>query len=113
VSDWPDQVRELAAERSEDVCEVCGMRRATHLHHRILRRYGVHTVSCALHVDDRCHYRIHHNPALAGTNGWIVVPPVDVPPGFEVDTDIRYRGAWVRLDNTGWVNLPAAAPARR
>ena len=112
MSDWPKQVRSCAAERSELVCEVCGMQRATHLHHRILRRFGVHTVSNGLHVDARCHLRIH-NSRHATTNGWIVIPPLDVSADFEVDTLMLYRGAWVRLDNTGWVNLPAATPAQR
>ena len=85
MGDWTQRVRDAVAERSEDVCEVCGMQRATHLHHRILRRFGVHTVSNGLHVDARCHLRIH-NSRHATANGWIVIPPPDVPADFEVDT---------------------------
>jgi ribosomal protein L32 len=93
MSDWPKTVRDDVTERSERVCERCGMARATHLHHRLFRRYGDHTSENALHVCGMCHHYIHAEPARSKKHGWIVEPP-DTPKGAPV----RYRGALVYLD---------------
>lgn len=94
--DWPKQVRRAVQERSEGVCERCGMKKATDLHHRDRRGDGNHTIENAGHVCRACHNTIHANPETSRREGWIVVEP-DTPAGH----GIRYRGAWVYLDEHG------------
>lgn len=74
--DWSDRVRRLAKGRSHGYCEVGGSCRATHLHHRKLRRFGDHRIQNALHVCGWHHDFIHGKNGgsidRSKLSGWIV-----------------------------------------
>jgi hypothetical protein len=66
------EVRATVRERSGGACELgCGQR-ATHIHHRQLRRYGDHQAANLLHVDALCHRRIHDRVRYSLDVGWLV-----------------------------------------
>lgn len=48
------------------------MGRASHVHHKLSRRHGDHTLSNALHCCLYCHLWVHANPAISYVNGWMI-----------------------------------------
>lgn len=102
--DWSEDTRRRVSERSEDVCERCGTFRATHLHHRLPRGYGIHTIENSLHCCAGCHQDIHAYPERSEEYGWIIVPvrgaALDALPGTR---PVRYRGQDAHLSPDGWV----------
>ena len=114
--DWPPDTREKAAERSEGRCERCGLHRAQHLHHRLLRGYGNHEVSNALHVCLSCHEDIHSEPDWSYRHGWLIKCGCQhdalTRGGCVCDpskTIVVYRGEKVRLAPDGWILLQPVA----
>ena len=66
------EVRALVRQRSGGMCELgCG-ERATVVHHRQLRRFGLHTASNLLHLSATCHRRIHDRVRYSLDVGWLV-----------------------------------------
>ncbi len=74
------QARNIVAERCGGMCEVCGVARATNVHHRRGRGMGgtrraIHTPAWLLAVCGQgntsgCHRRIESNRPEAERNGW-------------------------------------------
>ena len=65
---WKEK-RNEAIERAEGRCQLCNAESALHVHHRTYERAGNErpmdlTVLCA-----GCHWRFHHQPKLATTEG--------------------------------------------
>ena len=75
VSGFSDAVKSEVAHRSQGNCEAnlpdCSGR-ASHVHHRQLRRWGDHSEANALHVCFRCHDRIHRMGDEAYNRGLLV-----------------------------------------
>lgn len=101
---------ELVRERSFGVCEICGRRRATEVHHRLYRSQGgVDLVENLLHVcglgnHTGCHGDAHSDPARY-TLGWALrsgtVPAVE---------PLLYRGRPATLTTDGGVAYPDEVP---
>lgn len=104
--DWSQDTRDKAADRSEGRCERCGLRRAVHLHHRLLRANGNHDISNALHVCVFCHNDIHESPLESYRRGWLLASDPQCKPAEAV---VLYRGEKVRLSTDGFVLLPPVA----
>lgn len=90
----------MVKERSGGVCEGCGQRPATQIHHRKFRaRGGGHQVSNLLHLCGSgnaagCHGLAHSAyPPL----GWTIPSGVAVP----AHEPVLYRGERVLLDDAG------------
>ena len=90
---------EKVAARSFGLCEGCGHRQATQMHHRQYRSRGgrdevvnlIHVCGNGNNNDDSCHGRAH-NDREAVADGWSVVSgvnPAHVP--------VLYRGRFVFL----------------
>lgn len=72
---FPEEVRVAARQRSGGICEVGSSAcngKATHLHHRKLRRFKDHTLVNALDSCRACHELIHSEPQMAYMMGWLV-----------------------------------------
>lgn len=82
------------------------MRRAVHLHHRLLREFGNHDISNALHVCVFCHEDIHASPALSYRHGWLIASDPQCDPAEQV---LVYRGEKVRLSSDGFVLFQSVA----
>ena len=65
-------VRTAVRRRSGEMCEICRKVKASHLHHRQLRRHGNHTVENLIHCCAKCHGEIHSNVEVALMLGWLV-----------------------------------------
>ena len=85
-----------AATRSFGLCEVCGARQATQMHHRLHRSHGGNERPCnLLHLCLWCHADAHqHSERYA--NGWAVRTGYD--PGL---MPVLYRGALMILTEDG------------
>jgi hypothetical protein len=94
--------KQTVTERSGGVCERCGVARAVHLHHRLLRRFGDHSVANALHLCVFCHDAVHSAAGLSYDCGWMIASGVDVDPA---SVPVVYRGESVRLDQGGMIVL--------
>lgn len=99
---FPPAVLNLVRERAGGWCERCGLKRGYEFHHRRPRGMGgsrlddTNVASNALLLDRDCHADIESERAEAINQGWLVTqnhPPIDIP--------VRYRGAWVYLDDLG------------
>jgi hypothetical protein len=67
------KARELLAERSGGVCEMCARARATDMHHRKNRSQGgTWTPTNLLHLCHEHHMHVTVNPAVAYEQGWSV-----------------------------------------
>lgn len=92
---------DLAKARAFGLCEICGVKQATEIHHRQYRsRGGRHESANLLHVcgwgnHTGCHGRAHGGQ-IAETNGWSVESGVD--PNL---TQLLYRGQWMYLTDDG------------
>lgn len=85
--------------RAAGVCEVCGLRRGVHIHHRQPRRCGtkrpwINQPSNLLWVCTTCHDSIETHRTVAYLNGWLVragrqpaLVPVLLRDGIELLTD--------------------------
>lgn len=98
--------RSLLRERSDRICEVCGLARATNAHHRKNRSQGGgDELSNLLDVcgsgTTGCHGWITENPATSYLNGWSVRQP-DSP----LEVPVFYRGTFVVLDDLGNMHAP-------
>lgn len=94
------EARPVVAARSGGMCERCGARRATDMHHRQLRRHGDHQPANLVHLCRGCHTAVHAKPAEAQVAGFIV-PSWDNPRLIAVMHSVWGR---VRLDDAGgWV----------
>lgn len=83
---------ELVRERSFGLCEGCGMRPATEMHHRLYRSHGgLDTVENLLHLCGRGNTSGCHGDAHTGTDryvlGWAVRTGYD-----PADVWVLYRG---------------------
>lgn len=85
-----------AAERSFGVCEACGMREATQMHHRLHRSHGGgESVTNLLHLCLWCHGAAH-SASERYANGWAVRS------GFNPAlTPMLYRGRLMVLTADG------------
>lgn len=100
--------REAILSRSLGFCEVCGVDRVEHLHHRRPRAMGsskrgdTNTAANALGVSMACHQFVESHREMAFDKGWLVrqrFAPADVP--VQV-----HGGIWVLLTETGDVTRP-------
>ena len=84
-SGFPEHVRSEVDHRSQGMCELAGPRclgRASHFHHRQLRRHSLHTAPNCLHLCSACHNHVHNRGDLAYQPGWLVHSwddPADIP----------------------------------
>lgn len=99
---FPNHVRQLIRQRSNDMCERCGQKYGTEVHHRRPRGMGgtkqadTNVASNALHLCGLCHKIVEQSRDQAINNGWLVKQnhnPIDIP--------VLYRGAWMYLDDDG------------
>ncbi|TDL43860.1 HNH endonuclease [Microbacterium oleivorans] len=95
--------RPIVTGRSGGMCERCGARRATDMHHRQLRRHGDHAPANLVHLCRGCHNHVHAKPADAVDEGFIV-PSWDDPRQVPVNHSVWGR---VRLDDAGGWALAA------
>lgn len=109
----PLRVTKLLIERSQGVCELCGMAPAVERHHRCGRQMGgsreawVNEVSNLLHVCHPCHAMVTDTrgdrPRFERL-GWLVRRgvrlPAEVPVYGHFDS---WGGTWVRLADDGAV----------
>lgn len=97
MKDQMAPARPVVADRSGDMCERCGMARATDVHHRKLRRHGDHKAANLAHLCHLCHMDVHAHPADSYATGFMVRSVNDprvVP--------VRHaRFGWVRLKDNG------------
>lgn len=69
--------------RSGELCELCGVRRAEHTHHRLPRRLGgtrrpeVNKPSNLVHLDASCHLWVESNRAAAQAMGLLLSDRAD------------------------------------
>lgn len=95
--------RPVVEARSGGVCERCGQRRATHKHHRKLRRFGDHKAANIVDLCTECHVEVHARPADSYASGFMVRStnnPRIVP--------VKHaRFGWVRLLDNGDVEPTA------
>lgn len=63
--------RPVVAKRSGGMCECCGVKRATDMHHRKLRRHGDHAAGNIVHLCRPCHDWAHAEPAAALMHGFM------------------------------------------
>lgn len=110
---FPERVRRQVAERSGGLCEGCGVREATEMHHRQYKsRGGKDTVDNALHLcgfgnhaSAGCHGEAHTNPERT-LHGWSV-NSWDKPATREV----LYRGVYVfLLPHEPWIGPVGEVP---
>lgn len=97
---------QLVKSRSFGLCEICGVKRATEVHHRQYRsRGGQDTAQNCIHVCGwggtlGCHARAH-NDSENTANGWAV------PSGFDpARIPVLYRGQWMKLTGDGGLADP-------
>lgn len=94
------QTRDIVAERSGGLCEVCRVERATQMHHRRPRGMGgsrlskTHQPSMLLHVGDGCHAWIERNRQVSLAEGWLLRQS-------ESDRPVRTWMGFVVLDDDG------------
>lgn len=97
IMTWPAKVKRLIEARSGGVCEGCGKRPATEMHHRKYKsRGGKNTAENALHLcgwgnHTGCHGEAHTNPERV-IDGWSVNSWDD-----PASKPVLYRGVWVFL----------------
>ena len=99
---WPKRVADLIRQRSDGVCEGCGQRAATEMHHRRLKsRGGQNAVENGLHLCGWGNHTGCHGTAHSGEGhelGWSVnswADPKLVP--------VLYRGVMSWLTDDGRV----------
>lgn len=99
-------VRTIVAARSGGICELCGSRPATQIHHRCGRQMGgsreewVNQASNLLHVCDDCHDRVTNTRGRreeVEEHGWLVRRGVTLP----VEVPVRLWRGRVLLDDDG------------
>lgn len=106
-AEFSPSVLTVVHNRSEWMCEVCGMTRAKEHHHRRPRGQGStkrldsSTASACLHLCRDCHRMAESYRYVALTCGWLV-PQNDSP----LSTPVVYRGRHVLLDDLGNVVAP-------
>lgn len=77
---FSDETKAAVRRRSGNRCEAPGPNctgKATHFHHRKLRRFGDHSDVNCLHVCFVDHERIHANPGKSYLTGEMVRGPLD------------------------------------
>lgn len=88
-------------ERSFGMCEICGTKRATEIHHRLHRSHGGQdTVTNLIHLcgwgnHTGCHGAAHSDPKRYA-NGWAVRTGYD-----PADVWLKYRGRLTALTPEG------------
>lgn len=101
--------RQLLAERSGGVCEVCARRRATEASHRRPRGMGGtsikarHLAASLLHLCHDCHqgpHGIERDREHAKSMGWLL-GPLDSPTETPVWLATKYGTGWWMLDDDG------------
>lgn len=97
------EARPVVRERSREVCERCGMARATDMHHRKLRRHGDHAPANLVHLCRACHNAVHADPKAAHAAGFIVWRHED-PREIAIEHGLLGR---VKLDDAGRYGLAA------
>lgn len=105
----PTPNRRIVEARSGGVCEACGDRPASDIHHRqYLSRGGTHDVHNLIHLcgfgnTSGCHGFAHRDGEPSGLSigrgfrSWLI--------------PVLYRGSWVRLDDDGTVQRISEATA--
>lgn len=89
--------RSVVTDRSDRVCEKCGLEHAREKHHRKNRSQGGDwEPSNILDLCPGCHKWITEHPARAYINGWSVRQPRN-----PLHVPVMYRGALVYLDDLG------------
>lgn len=68
----PRKERKAVEKRSGGWCELGCRHRATHMHHRKLRRHGDHRAVNLIHVCAEHHHIIHASPDHSMRLGWLV-----------------------------------------
>ena len=113
MTGFPKRVRELVTKRSQDCCEICGLAKPVHAHHRRPRGAGgskapdTNTAANCLWVCLPCHEHAESYRAVALDRGWLVRQgqnPADVP--------VIYQGNWAVLDDDGFVFRPPSGRDR-
>ena len=102
-------VRQIVHDRSLRTCEVCGVARATEVHHRLPRgRSGDNSIHQAGNLLDLCyechHVRIHEHPEVARANGWLLSPGDD-PAGVPALLATPYGQGMFLLDDEGLLSF--------
>jgi hypothetical protein len=104
---WPHKIRVQVVNRSGGVCEGCGKREASDIHHRQFKsRGGKDIVQNAILLcgwgnnanEGWCHGRAHNDPG-AVIDGWTVASWDDPK-----SKPVMYRGQWAYLlDRAPWI----------
>lgn len=68
--------RDIVAQRSDGVCEICGSARAATMHHRLTRRFGKWRPSNIVHLcgdgTTGCHGRVTNTRTEYYDHGWLI-----------------------------------------
>lgn len=92
--------RKVVRERSGEICEICGKKRAAQMHHRRNRsQSGKWEAANILHICLDDHVWIGLNIAAAERNGWTIQGTQAIP----AKTPVRRRGERVFLYDDGRV----------
>lgn len=105
------QCRQVVAERSEGMCEKCGLPSGLEKAHRIARSQGGKwEPSNILDLCHTCHHGNHSTPQLAYDHGWHLRGHMTVTTTAPVLMRKGWRVGWALLDDQGgveWVDGPA------
>ena len=108
----PRKLRDELHRRSNGMCELCSLAKATNWHHRKNRSQGgQHVLSNALHLcgsgTTGCHGMVTESPARAYDRGWSVRSRFDTQ-----GVPVVYQGDWRILTDDGGVFVPPQGPGR-
>lgn len=103
--------RRIVSDRSEGMCEKCGVPGALEKAHRVARSHGGRwDASNVLDLCHDCHHGNHGAPQVAYDHGWHLRGHVEDTPNAPVLLRKGWRVGWALLDNKGgyeWVDGPA------
>lgn len=104
---FPKRIKELMWERSQGMCEICGLAEPVDAHHRRprgkggTRRSDTNAPSNGLMICRPCHDIVESRRDFARERGWLV------PQSFDPsDVPLIYQGSWALLTATGSVFRP-------
>lgn len=109
-AEFSPAVRDIIADRSGGLCEVCGVDAGVQFHHRRPRgmggtkRVSSASASNGLHVCGACHRLIESYRTVAKMLGWLVPTAAD-----PTSRSVLYRGRWARLGDDGGVEYERSA----
>lgn len=113
MTGFPKSVRQQLADRSNGLCEICGVAEPVDAHHRRPRGAGgskaddTNTAANGILICRDCHSMVEARREFALDRGWLVrqgQSPAGVP--------LVYQGDWALLGDDGFVFRPPPARGR-